>query len=172
MFFKSAYHIWKSVFLILWYRGLKSLIPDSPTLLWWSWSQAGWRILHWEKKSRSLIRYCPRKVYWTILHCRLGRISRNALTRVYYIYCKFKICPVSPGYCLSFQPWLLEYSSLNILSQLRLVKWAWTYLMNRSQVDLGWTFNPLISLINKQTRWKKQTILRDEVEQFRKKDSW
>ena len=26
--------------------------------------------------------YCPRKVYWNILHCRLGRISTNTLTHV------------------------------------------------------------------------------------------
>ena len=85
MFFKAVQHIWKSVFSILWYWGLKSLIPDNPSLLWSSCSQAGWGILHWEKKSRSLITYCPRKVYWTILHCRLWRISRNALTRVHWI---------------------------------------------------------------------------------------
>ena len=53
-----------------------------PAILWSSCSQAGWGILHWEKKSRSLIGYCLRKVYWAILHCRLWRISRNALTRV------------------------------------------------------------------------------------------
>ena len=82
MFFKAVQHIWKSVFSILWYWGLKSLIPDNPSLLWSSCSQAGWGILHWEKKSSSLITYCPGKVYWTILHCRLWRISRNALTRV------------------------------------------------------------------------------------------
>ena len=82
MFFKAVHHIWKSVFSVLWYRGLKSLIPDSPSLVWSICSQAGCEILHWEKKSQSLIRYCPRKVYWTILHCRLWRISRNAPTRV------------------------------------------------------------------------------------------
>ena len=82
MFFKAVYHIWKSDFSVLGYRGLKSLIPDGPSFLWSSRSQAGWGILHWEKKSWSLIRYCPRKVYRTILHCRLWRISRNALTRV------------------------------------------------------------------------------------------
>ena len=82
MFFKAVHHIWKSVFSVLWYRGLKSLIPDGPSLLWSSCSQAGWGIFHWEKKSWCLIGYCPGKVYWMNLHCRLWRISRNALTRV------------------------------------------------------------------------------------------
>ena len=82
MFFKAVHHIWKSVFSVLWYRGLKSLIPDDTSLLWSSCRQAGWGISHWEKKSRYLIGYCPRKVYWMILFCGLWRISRNALTRV------------------------------------------------------------------------------------------
>ena len=38
--------------------------------------------LHRERKSQNLIGYCPRKVYWNILHCKLWWISRNALTHV------------------------------------------------------------------------------------------
>ena len=38
--------------------------------------------MHRERKSQNLIGYCPRKVYWKILHCKLWWISTNALTHV------------------------------------------------------------------------------------------
>ena len=47
---------------------------STSTYIWW--------ILHREKKSWNSIGYCPRKMYWKILHCRLWRISRNAITHV------------------------------------------------------------------------------------------
>ena len=38
--------------------------------------------MHRERKSQNFIGYCPRKVYWKILHCKLWWISTNALTHV------------------------------------------------------------------------------------------
>ena len=82
MFFKAVYHIWKSDFSVLGYRGLKSIFPDGASFLWSSCSQTACWIFHRETKSKNFIGYCLRKVYWNILHCRLGRISTNAVTHV------------------------------------------------------------------------------------------
>ena len=60
----------------------KSLISDGPSFLWSSCNNVSCWIWHREKKSWYFIGYCSRKVYWKILHCRLRRISRNALTHV------------------------------------------------------------------------------------------
>ena len=61
----------------------KSLISDGPSFLWSSCSNVSCWIWHREKKSWNSIGYCSRKVYWKILHCRLRRISTNALTHSY-----------------------------------------------------------------------------------------
>ena len=82
MFFKAVHHIWKSDFSVWGYRGLNSIFPNGASFLWLSCSQAGCWIFHREKEFKNFIGYCPRKVYWNILHCRLGRISTNALTHV------------------------------------------------------------------------------------------
>ena len=95
MFIKEVNHIWKSVFSVWGYRGLKSLIPGGPSFLWASCSQAGGWILHKKKKSQGFIWYCPRKVYLKILQCRLWGISTNALTHVEKITI-ILIIPVEP----------------------------------------------------------------------------
>ena len=50
----------------------KSLISDGPSFLW-----SCCQIWHREMKSWNFIRYCLRKVYWKILHCRLWRMWQN-----------------------------------------------------------------------------------------------
>ena len=62
----------------------KNLITVGPSFLWSCCSQAGCLILRREKKSQNFIWYSLRKVYLKILHCRLWRISTNALTHVTY----------------------------------------------------------------------------------------
>ena len=68
------------VISVSWYRGLEISLLMVWTFLWSSCSQGGCWILHKEKEFQNFIGYCPRKVYWKILHCKLWRISRNALT--------------------------------------------------------------------------------------------
>ena len=57
-----------------------------------SCSKAGCCILHRERKSQNLIGYCPRKVYWKILHYKLWWISTNALTHVCHHFALQSIC--------------------------------------------------------------------------------
>ena len=64
----------------------KCLIIDGPSFLWSICSHASCWFWLRENKSWNLIGYFPRKVYWKILHCRLRRISTNALTHVRHIW--------------------------------------------------------------------------------------
>ena len=78
----------------------RSLISDGPSFLWSSCSQAGCSIWHRKKKSWNFIGYCPRKLYWKILHCKLCRISTNALTHVNYnsLHLEIQPNPIHPTF--------------------------------------------------------------------------
>ena len=81
--FSKQYTIHQNAFSSFMIQGSQNLTSDGLSFMRSRYSQASCGILHREKKSQIFIRYCLRKVYWKILHCRLWRISRNTLTHVY-----------------------------------------------------------------------------------------
>ena len=81
-FVKELIHLWRRVFQFLWHSGLKSHISDCSTILQSTCIQAGWWILHWEKKSSTSIGNYQRILYCKILHCKPRGISMPLLTHV------------------------------------------------------------------------------------------
>ena len=78
----------KARFFQFYDMGLKRFISGSPKFLWSCCSQAGWGILHREKKYCTSIGSCQRILYSKILHCRLRGISMPLLTHVSYHHCR------------------------------------------------------------------------------------
>ena len=70
------------MFFIFMIQRSENLISVGLSFLWARCSKAGYWILHRIFFYQNFIGYYPRKVYLKILHCRLWRISTNALIHV------------------------------------------------------------------------------------------